>query len=1497
MKCIYPRMGMDALQVFQVKSGWAAADHRLQVKHHHPTPLPVMGFGILVRYNKCRKKKGVNALLDENGGIPIGPAFSQDAINGPKDRAEESEAAREKFFVPKSDHLTLLNVYRQWKANQYRGDWRKDHLLQVKGLKKARELIFTMLQDSNCRNGMPCHLHPSSALYGLDYTPDYVIYHELILTTKEYMQCATSVEPQWLAEMGPMFFSVKDSDTSMLELKKKQKEEKSAMEEEMENLRKQQTEDEIRNKAKEKPKKAKQQQAVDMPGLKQGQLLVDVPIFNIPGRTFPVQILYSKTPCEDYVEAAVKQAMTIHITSAPGDILIFMTGQDEIEATCYALSERMEQDKQMGMDVLQVFPVSRAAPDQCAGRTGPITCYRLLTETAYQNEMLPQPVPEFSGPISLWVLGALNNVGSLTPLGWKMVEFPLDPPLAKMLLMGEQLECMNEVLTIVSMLSVPSVFFRPKDRAEERDAAREKFFVPESDHLTLLNVYHQWKANQYRGDWCNDHFLQVKGLKKAREVRSQLLDILKTLKIPLTSSGPDTDIVRKAIYSAYFHNAARLKGVGEYVNCRNGMPCHLHPSSALYGLGYTPDYVVYHELILTTKEYMQCATSVEPQWLAEMGPMFFSVKDSDTSMLEHKKKQKEEKSAMEEEMENLKKQQTEDGSATIFDSRLLLSCLCYILKSHSFSVSSSHSKVSSMMASIDEDVEKSSLADQDDVGSGKVKSLKKNDLLDMLVPRMLRFAPIPNTGFVLGCCRVLLHIKTYKGREEWGLQVEDEIQGLWLSWYLLTDLGKLLGHAMSNLWHQMGCITMELAKEQERIQSMSSCRQLKKRTSRKTIINQKNKHKKEEMLMTLLKINMPSHVTLKWGYGGVVVLKMNRVEFLNMEASTCHVATRNEYFSSYNTPRYETQSYLNMGFLMKMVTLEFCFTYALVVERQTRKKLKCIRSANGGEYIAPFDAYCREHGIQHQKTSTETPQLNGLGGAENITLLRDPDVCFHHAGVWSGKDVSYHHLRVFGCKASVHIPKDERSKLDVKNKPCVFLGYGQDELGYRLYDPVQKKLVRSRDVEFDEDQTLKDVEKTEKETIPQHNDDPIDLDPVPPKHFDAQFGDDIQNDEEQNDEEHGADDVDAQEQPNLDEDVHPELPVPMPPFVPLRRWDLVELSLVWASLELEEEQMMSRQRSFWTPWEELPIEARLEQSFAMKDLGRSKITSLALRIFLRDRGAKKFLKPQEQYIEKVLRRFNMDKAKVVSSPLTPNFKLTDKDCPSSKKNIEKILDSHDGPLSGWYLMYAMVCNKAGFKLMFGVVSRFLSNPGKKHWEAVKWIFRYLRGTSKLGITFGNGKPMLVGYTDSDLAGNKDNMKSTSGYLMTFAGGAVSWQSRLQKCVALSTTEAEYVAATEACKELLWLKRFLQELGFKQQRYAVLCDNQSTIHLAKNSMFHKRTKHIDIRYHWIRDAIEDGMFELNKVHTDDNASDMLTKAVAREKLKICCSFAGMANSSS
>ncbi|GKC23794.1 putative RNA-directed DNA polymerase [Tanacetum coccineum] len=142
-------------------------------------------------------------------------------------------------------------------------------------------------------------------------------------------------------------------------------------------------------------------------------------------------------------------------------------------------------------------------------------------------------------------------------------------------------------------------------------------------------------------------------------------------------------------------------------------------------------------------------------------------------------------------------------------------------------------------------------------------------------------------------------------------------------------------------------------------------------------------------------------------------------------------------------------------------TLGGCSYFVTFIDDHSRKGRNLNVCDNGGEYIGPFDVYCREHGIQHQKTPPKTPQLNGLAERMNRTLVERVRCLLSHVGVWSGKDVSYHHLRVFRCKASVHIPKDEKSKLDMKNKPCVFRGYGQDELGYRLYDPVQKKLVRS----------------------------------------------------------------------------------------------------------------------------------------------------------------------------------------------------------------------------------------------------------------------------------------------------------------------------------------------------------------------------------------------------------------------------------------------------
>ena len=192
----------------------------------------------------------------------------------------------------------------------------------------------------------------------------------------------------------------------------------------------------------------------------------------------------------------------------------------------------------------------------------------------------------------------------------------------------------------------------------------------------------------------------------------------------------------------------------------------------------------------------------------------------------------------------------------------------------------------------------------------------------------------------------------------------------------------------------------------------------------------------------------------------------------------------------------------------------------------------------------------------------------------------------------------------------------------------------------------------------------------------------------------------------------------------------------------------------------------------------------------------------------------------------------------------------------------------------------------------GIVSRFLSNPGKKHWEAVKWILRYLKGTSKTCLCYGGADPVWEGYTDSDMAGDLDGRKSTTGFLYTFAGGAVSWQSRLQRCVALSTTEAEYIAIAEGGKEMLWLKRFLEELGFKQKEYKVHCDSQSALDLSKNSMYHSRTKHIDIRYHWIREVMDQQLLKLVKIHTKENPADMLTKVVSREKLELCRDIAGL-----
>ena len=226
----------------------------------------------------------------------------------------------------------------------------------------------------------------------------------------------------------------------------------------------------------------------------------------------------------------------------------------------------------------------------------------------------------------LWVLGALDNVGDLTPVGRKMSEFPMEPSMAKMLIASVEYKCSSEMLTIVSMLSVPSVFYRPKERMEEADAAREKFNVPESDHLTLLNVFNQWKSHgwvarysslrppltkfsidsEMIGQWDISYTpsFYVKREKfgyswkilwsSKRWKLYPLEPILILLGRFIRYASPSFNAAllisiffsfRKAITAGYFHQAARVKGIGEFVNIRTGLPTHLHPTSALYGLG------------------------------------------------------------------------------------------------------------------------------------------------------------------------------------------------------------------------------------------------------------------------------------------------------------------------------------------------------------------------------------------------------------------------------------------------------------------------------------------------------------------------------------------------------------------------------------------------------------------------------------------------------------------------------------------------------------------------------------------------------------------------------------------------------------------------------------------------------------------------------------------------------------------------------------------------
>ena len=446
------------------------------------------------------------------------------------------------------------------------------------------------------------------------------------------------------------------------------------------------------------------------------------PIFTIPGRTYPVEVLYTKEPESDYLDAALITVMQIHLSEPPGDILLFLTGQEEIDTSCEILYERMKAlgpsvpeliilpvysalpsemqsrifepappgsrkvviatniaetsitidqiyyvidpgfvkqnafDPKLGMDSLVVTPISQAQAKQRAGRagrTGPGKCYRLYTESAFQSEMLPTSVPEiqrqnlshtilmlkamgindllhfdFMDPPptntmltaleELYALSALDDEGLLTRLGRKMADFPMEPALAKVLIASVDMGCSEEILSIVAMLSVQTVFYRPKEKQQQADQKKAKFHDAHGDHLTLLNVYNAWKTSAYSNPWCFDNFIQARSMKRAKDVRQQLEMIMSRYNHRIVSCGRDTTKARQALCSGFFRNSARKDPSEGYRTLIEGTPVYMHPSSALFGKA--AEHVIFHTLVMTTKEYMHCTTSIEPKWLGKLPP-------------------------------------------------------------------------------------------------------------------------------------------------------------------------------------------------------------------------------------------------------------------------------------------------------------------------------------------------------------------------------------------------------------------------------------------------------------------------------------------------------------------------------------------------------------------------------------------------------------------------------------------------------------------------------------------------------------------------------------------------------------------------------------------------------------------------------------------------------------------------------------------------------------
>ncbi|AFR95911.1 pre-mRNA-splicing factor ATP-dependent RNA helicase DHX15/PRP43 [Cryptococcus neoformans C23] len=462
------------------------------------------------------------------------------------------------------------------------------------------------------------------------------------------------------------------------------------------------------------------------------------PVVKVSGRTFPVETFFTQEPENDYVEAAIRTVLFIHQAEDEGDVLLFLTGEEEIEDACRKIRAEGEELANKGMagpllvvplysslpphqqqrifdaapparkdglpgrkvvvstniaetsltidgivyvvdpgfckqkvynprirvESLLVTPISKASAMQRAGRAGrtrPGKCFRLYTERDFVKELEEQTHPEIlrsnlantvleliklgikdlvhfdymDAPAPetimralelLHYLAALDDDGNLTPLGSIMAEFPLDPQLAKMLIVSPEFGCSNEILSLTAMLSVPNVFMRPASQRKEADLAKAQFTHPDGDHLTMLNVYHAYKSNE--GDaknWCWQNYLNQRSLAQADNVRTQLKRAMEKFDLELCSTAWEDrnywNNIRQALTCGFFMHVAHKEGEkGSYMTVKDNQVVRLHLSC---GLDTTPEWVIYNEFVLTTANFIRTVTEVRPEWLLEYAPQYF----------------------------------------------------------------------------------------------------------------------------------------------------------------------------------------------------------------------------------------------------------------------------------------------------------------------------------------------------------------------------------------------------------------------------------------------------------------------------------------------------------------------------------------------------------------------------------------------------------------------------------------------------------------------------------------------------------------------------------------------------------------------------------------------------------------------------------------------------------------------------------------------------------